>query len=43
MSEVALIAYHGDPKIKAKYLRRVRAHRKADELANKLIELLEAA
>jgi hypothetical protein len=27
-----LIAYHGDPKIKAKYLRRVRAHRRADEL-----------
>ena len=27
-----LIAYHGDPRIKAKYLRRVRAHAKADEI-----------
>jgi hypothetical protein len=27
-----MIAFHGDPKIKAKYLRRVRAHVKADEL-----------
>jgi hypothetical protein len=27
-----LIAFHGDPRIKAKYLRRIRAHRKADEL-----------
>ena len=27
-----LLAYHGDPKVKAKYLARVRAHRKADEL-----------
>ena len=27
-----LLAYHNDPKIKAKYLRRVRAHAKADEL-----------
>ena len=27
-----LLAYHGDPAIKAKYLARVRAHRKADEL-----------
>ena len=25
-------AYHGDPKIKAKYLKRVRAHAKADQL-----------
>jgi hypothetical protein len=27
-----LLAFHGDPKIKAKYLRRVRAHRKADQI-----------
>src|SRR5579863_2961986 len=27
-----LIAYHGNPKIKQKYLRRVRAHEKADEI-----------
>lgn len=27
-----LIAYHGDPKIKEKYLARVRAHRKANEI-----------
>ena len=27
-----LLAYHGDKKIKAKYLGRVRAHRKADQL-----------
>ena len=27
-----LLAYHDDPKVKAKYLSRVRAHRKADEL-----------
>ncbi len=27
-----LRAFHGDPKIKAKYIRRVRAHRKADQL-----------
>jgi hypothetical protein len=27
-----LIAFHGDPKIKAKYLARVKAHRKADEI-----------
>jgi hypothetical protein len=30
--EMTLVAYHGDPKIKAKYLRRVRAHAKADQL-----------
>ena len=28
----ALLAYHGDNKIKAKYLRRVRAHAKADQI-----------
>lgn len=27
-----MIAYHGDPKVKAKYLRRVRAHAKADAI-----------
>jgi hypothetical protein len=27
-----MLAYHGDPKIKRKYLARVRAHQKADEL-----------
>lgn len=27
-----LIAFHGDPKIKAKYLRRVRKHERADEI-----------
>lgn len=27
-----LLAFHGDPKVKAKYLRRVRAHEKADEI-----------
>src|SRR2546421_7216836 len=27
-----MIAFHGDPKIKAKYLKRVRAHRKADQI-----------
>jgi hypothetical protein len=27
-----MIAFHGDPKIKAKYLRRVRAHQKADAI-----------
>ena len=27
-----LLAYHNDPKIKAKYINRVEAHRKADEL-----------
>jgi hypothetical protein len=27
-----MLAYHSDPKIKAKYLRRVRAHRAADQL-----------
>jgi len=27
-----MLAYHGDPKIKAKYLRRVRAHARADRL-----------
>jgi hypothetical protein len=27
-----LLAYHSDPKIKAKFVRRVEAHRKADEL-----------
>ena len=29
---MTLLAYHNDPKIKHKYLSRVRAHRKADEL-----------
>jgi len=29
-----LIAFHGDPKIKAKYLARVKAHRKADEIVH---------
>ena len=32
MTVTKLLAYHGDPKIKRKYLARVRAHRKADEL-----------
>lgn len=27
-----MLAYHNDPKIKSKYLHRVRAHRKADEI-----------
>jgi hypothetical protein len=27
-----MLAYHSDPKIKSKYLRRVEAHRKADQL-----------
>jgi hypothetical protein len=30
-------AFHNDPKIKAKYLKRVRAHAKADEIV-KLIK-----
>lgn len=29
---VALVAYYGNPKIKAKYIARVRAHRKADDI-----------
>lgn len=29
---MTLLAYHNDPKIKAKYLRRVRAHMRADQL-----------
>ncbi len=29
---ITLQAFHNDPKIKAKYIRRVRAHRKADQL-----------
>ena len=29
---MTMLAFHGDPKIKAKYLKRVRAHAKADEL-----------
>jgi hypothetical protein len=32
MTATQIIAYHGDPKIKAKYLRRLRAHRRADEI-----------
>ena len=32
MTTTTLIAFHGDPKIKGKYLRRVQRHRKADEL-----------
>jgi hypothetical protein len=32
MSKPMMKAYHNDPAIKAKYLRRVRAHRKADEI-----------
>jgi hypothetical protein len=27
-----MLAYHNDPKIKAQYLRRVRAHEKMDEI-----------
>lgn len=27
-----LVAFHNDPKIKTKYLKRVRAHQKADNL-----------
>jgi hypothetical protein len=47
-----LTAFHGDAKIKRKYLSRVRAHRKADDIisgqhytvmADKLIELIKAA
>jgi len=33
-----LLAYHGDPAIKAKYLARARAHREADELLRLLRE-----
>ncbi len=32
MTTTPLLAFHGDPKIKAKYLTRVRAHRAADQL-----------
>lgn len=32
MSEATMLAYHDDPAIKAKYLGRVAAHRKADEI-----------
>lgn len=32
MSQETYTAFHGDPKIRAKYLRRVRAHKKADQI-----------
>lgn len=32
MSDKKILAFFGDPKIKAKYLRRVKAHYKADEI-----------
>ena len=35
-----ILAYHNDPKIKAKYLRRVRAHAKADQIVG--VEVIES-
>lgn len=32
MNQTTLIAYHGDPAIKAKYLTRIQAHEAADEI-----------
>jgi hypothetical protein len=31
---MTLLAFHSDPKVKSKYLRRVRAHRKAEEIVH---------